>query len=96
MTEEELRLWWHLRNETAHKWRRQEPLGRFIADFVCYEVRVIVEVDGSQHGGPYDEARDAWLMQQGFEVLRFGNDELNHHIGSVIDAIVLSCDGRTP
>ncbi|NNF68346.1 MAG: DUF559 domain-containing protein, partial [Acidimicrobiia bacterium] len=74
MTDEELRLWWFLGRQTPAKWRRQEPIGRFIVDFVCYEDRVIVEVDGEQHvDNPYDRRRDAWLVAQGFDVLRFTN-----------------------
>lgn len=94
MTDEEARLWWYLGFRTPYKWRRQEPLGRFIVDFLCYESRVIVEVDGSQHGGPYDQARDRWLETKGFRILRFSNGEVLSEIEEVLDAIVLACEAR--
>ena len=51
MTESERRLWYHLRDRRLHgfKFRRQEPIGRFVVDFLCVERRVIVELDGGQH-----------------------------------------------
>jgi very-short-patch-repair endonuclease len=50
MTPEERRLWWYLRDRFPDvRWRRQEPIGPFIADFVCYAAQLVVEVDGSQH-----------------------------------------------
>jgi very-short-patch-repair endonuclease len=97
MTDEELRLWWFLRNQTPVKWRRQEPIGRFIVDFVCYERRLIVEVDGHQHAdSAYDRRRDAWLVDRGFEVVRFSNGEVNHEIDAVVDSIALTLDARGP
>ena len=59
------------------KFRRQAPLGDYIADFVCHFPKVIVECDGGQHAdSAYDAARDAWLQSQGFTVLRFWNGEV--------------------
>ena len=89
MTDEERRLWWYLKEAfPAVKWRRQEPLGRFIVDFVCYEYRLIVEVDGNQHAGSaYDRARDAWLRSQGFVVVRVWNDEVVQEMPVVLDTV---------
>jgi very-short-patch-repair endonuclease len=60
------------------KFRRQAPLGRFIVDFVCFERRLVVEVDGPSHRGEpqqvKDRARDAWLAGQGFRMLRLPNE----------------------
>lgn len=93
MTDEEWRLWRLLRRGES-KWRRQEPLGPYIVDFLCYEFRVIVEVDGSQHGSSYDEERDAWLGRQGFRVLHFANYQVRHEIDDVMYAITASLHWR--
>ena len=59
----------------GYKFRRQQPLGRYIVDFVCLEKRVVVEVDGGQHAheATVDAERDRWLRDEGFIVLRFWN-----------------------
>jgi len=64
-------------------------LGHYIVDFVCFEKRLIVEVDGSQHieQQSYDEARGQWLESQGYRVLRFWNDEVLNRTESVVEAI---------
>jgi very-short-patch-repair endonuclease len=90
-TEAERILWQHLRLRQlgGHKFRRQQPLGEFIVDFVCLEKRLVVEVDGGQHSSKvaYDEQRTAWLEQQGFRVLRFWNNEVLQNIEGVGEAI---------
>ncbi|MFL5075437.1 MAG: DUF559 domain-containing protein, partial [Microvirga sp.] len=59
------------------KFRRQEQLGRYIVDFVCFERKLIVELDGSQHAeSAYDAERDAWLRSRDFVVLRFWKNEV--------------------
>jgi very-short-patch-repair endonuclease len=69
-TEAERILWQHLRLRQLGglKFRRQQPLGNYIVDFVCLGKRLVVEVDGRQHNSQhsYDERRDAWLEQQAF------------------------------
>lgn len=90
MTDAERRLWQHLRSKQTlgYKFRRQEPIGSYIVDFVCYEKKLIIEVDGGQHlekQAEYDKARDAWLKEQGFTVLRFWN---NHVLGNT-DGVLL-------
>jgi very-short-patch-repair endonuclease len=77
LTDAELILWQRLRWDLPGRWRRQEPLGRYICDFVCYQSRLVVELDGDQHvGSVHDRKRDAWLRSQGFEVLRFWNEDV--------------------
>ncbi|MGH7164602.1 MAG: endonuclease domain-containing protein, partial [Nitrospiraceae bacterium] len=75
LTDAEQRLWRHLRLRQANgqKIRRQQPIGPYIADFVCFERTLIVEVDGGQHADSQcdDSNRTAWLEAQGFHVLRF-------------------------
>jgi very-short-patch-repair endonuclease len=90
-TEAEQRLWYHLR---AHrlmglKFRRQKPLGRYIVDFLCHECRLIIEVDGGQHATQtaYDQARDVWLREQGYQVLRFWNHEVMQELDGVLERI---------
>ena len=80
-TDAERRLWHTLRHRqfAGHKFRRQAPLGAYIVDFVCFERRLVVEVDGAQHleqQRAQDIARDEWLGRQGFRVLRFWNSQI--------------------
>ncbi len=86
-------LWRVLRSRQlgGHKFRRQQPLGPFIVDFVCLEARLVVEVDGGQHNHEgtvvYDAKRTAWLQNQKFRVLRFWDHEVLKQLDSVCDAI---------
>jgi very-short-patch-repair endonuclease len=74
MTDAEHLLWRHLRSRrlAGYKFRRQVPVGNYIADFLSYESRMIIEVDGGQHAvrKEYDTRRDNWLREQGFRILR--------------------------
>ena len=73
----ERRLWTLLRDRrlAGLKFRRQVPLGDYIADFACFHPKLVVEADGSSHAGDdaeaYDAAQDFWMREQGFTVLRF-------------------------
>ena len=91
-TEVERLLWRHLRfcQLDGYKFRRQQPLGSYIVDFVCLEKRLVVELDGGQHTGQtnYDSARDAWLRAEGFLVLRFWNNDVTQNIDGVKDLIL--------
>lgn len=62
----------------GYKFRRQQPIGNYIVDFVCLEKRLIIELDGGQHAeqSHYDSERDAWLRDQRFTVLRFWNNDV--------------------
>ena len=91
MTEAEDRLWQELRGRRLDgiKFRRQVPVGRFIADFLCADAMLIVEIDGSQHAASaYDRERDAELKTRGFRVLRFWNDDVLREMNSVCDTII--------
>ena len=92
MTETEQRLWLRLRRRqiNGHKFRRQFPVGKYVADFVCLEARLIIEVDGGQHAKQTgkDELRDKWLASQGFRVLRFWNNDVLGETDAVIETIV--------
>lgn len=90
MTDAETLLWRHLRAHRldGQKFRRQQPIGIYIADFVHFGSRVIVEVDGGQHSSsPKDEERDTWLMSQEFKVLRFWNDDVLLRTEIVLEVI---------
>ena len=87
MTEAELKLWNELR---AHRlmglsFRRQMPIGGYIVDFACPEYKLVVEIDGSQHAEKqaHDQARTDYLEQQGWQVVRFWNDDVLHDIDNV-------------
>ncbi|MSQ23573.1 MAG: endonuclease domain-containing protein [Chloroflexi bacterium] len=90
-TDAEVRLWQALRHRrfSGHKFRRQQPLGGFIVDFVSVDRRLIIEVDGAQYAdqAKYDAVRDAWLTAQGFRVMRFSDFEVMTELESVEEAI---------
>lgn len=93
MTESETRLWQHLRAHrlNGEKFRRQQPMGFYVVDFVHFGARLIVEADGGQHNdAPRDESRDAWLRAQGFKVLRFWNNEIMNNLEGVLETIMAS------
>ncbi|MDP1698386.1 MAG: endonuclease domain-containing protein [Xanthomonadaceae bacterium] len=87
----ERELWQQLRAKRfdGFKFRRQQPLGRYIVDFVCLAQRLILELDGGQHAdaADYDTIRDAWLQQQGFRVRRFWNNQWSAQREAVLEAI---------
>jgi very-short-patch-repair endonuclease len=79
MTDAERKLWFLLRDRrfAQVKFRRQVPIGPFIADFLCFESRLVIEVDGGQHAESLrDIKRDRWFAANGFRVLRFWNNEV--------------------
>ena len=97
-TKEELLVWRELRAKrfANHKFKRQQPLGRFIVDFVSFDARLIIEIDGGQHNGsPEDAKRDRWLRDQGFKVLRFWNSDVHSNIDGVLTTI-LACLSPSP
>src|SRR4051794_22401855 len=90
-TDAEQRLWRELRSRRLDsiKFRRQVPIGRYIADFACLEARLIVEIDGSQHAdSKYDAVRNADLNALGFRVLRLWNDDVLKDINSACDTVI--------
>jgi very-short-patch-repair endonuclease len=91
MTDAERKLWAQLRNRRLQgfKFRRQQPLGKYIVDFVCFEKKLVIELDGGQHQEQqdYDAQRTEWLQTQGFRVLRFWNHQVLTETGAVLQAI---------
>jgi very-short-patch-repair endonuclease len=80
MTDAERSIWRILRSAQmdGHRFRRQVPFGQYIADFVCHNVRLIIEIDGGQHerSSPDEAKRARFLEDQGYRVLRFWNNEV--------------------
>ena len=99
MTDAEHRLWKHLRAHRldGEKFRRQQPIGPYVVDFVHFGARLIVEADGGQHNGSSGDAmRDVWLTQQGFCVLRFWNHEILQRTDDVLESIWKALHDRAP
>lgn len=99
MTDAERVLWPHLRAHrlSGAKFRRQQPIGPYIVDFVHFGARLVIEADGGQHlDSPKDVQRDAWLNQQGFLVMRFWNDEVLKNTEAVLESILLTLEKRFP
>ena len=97
-TEAEKRMWFLLRDRRfdALKFRRQVPIGRYVADFACYEAKVIIELDGSRHAGSLtDKVRDVDLRARGFEVVRVWNNELFLEPDAVMRAISMAIERQT-
>jgi very-short-patch-repair endonuclease len=94
MTPAELRLWLRLQRRQLGglRFRRQAPLGPYIVDFFCPERKLVIELDGDQHGRDENVARDAqrtqWLEQGGLRVIRFSNADVMRSLDGVYDAIV--------
>ena len=98
-TEAEKALWRHLRSKglSGLKFRRQQPIGAYIVDFVCFENKLIIEVDGGQHSNSEeDRRRDVWLQSEGYAVLRFWNNEVLGNLDGVMEAIWRRCGAPSP
>jgi very-short-patch-repair endonuclease len=94
-TDVEKRLWSRLRNRglMGLKFRRQVPLGDFVADFVCADHALVIELDGGQHASSEaeDDRRTAWLESRGWRTVRFWNNEVNENIDGVLMVIAGAC-----
>ncbi|MGO4558576.1 MULTISPECIES: endonuclease domain-containing protein [Phyllobacteriaceae] len=96
-TKAENMLWQALRNRQLNglKFKRQVPLDGYILDFACFEARLIIEVDGSQHAElQRDTVRDRHFETRGFGILRFWNEEVERNLDAVCGAILQAADGR--
>lgn len=94
----EAKLWKHLRGRQLEgaKFSRQIAIGPFIADFVCRERKLVIELDGSKHGDEADRARHAWIEAQGYKVLRFWNIDVFKNIDGVLFTISSWLRGPSP
>ena len=99
-TPTEHRVWQMLRGHRlgGWKWRRQTPLGPFVADFYCPAARLVLEVDGGGHARSEAEdlERTAWLRSQGLRVLRVWNREVAEDLDAVSRTILAACGGPRP
>jgi very-short-patch-repair endonuclease len=90
-TDAERKLWWKLRYRQVggYRFRRQVPIGPYVVDFACLSHRLLIEVDGAQHGEniAYDRARTRWLESRGYRVLRFWNGDVLQDIEGVLETI---------
>ena len=93
-TDAERLVWSNLRNRQVDGWkfRRQVPLGRVIVDFLCADAKLIVELDGGQHGEAlnYDAARTKWLNENEYQVVRFWNNDVMNNIDGVLQSLTLT------
>jgi very-short-patch-repair endonuclease len=99
ITNAERKLWYALRDRrfAGYKFRRQVPVGPYIADFLCYSARLVIEVDGGQHAeSARDARRDRWFAQNGFRVLRFWNNEVLQNLEGVWTIIFEALQEATP
>lgn len=90
-TPQERQVWAKLREINrmiGTHFRRQAPIGPYIVDFADFGRRIVVEIDGGQHGGARDAERDAWLVGQGFRVLRFWNSDVAGNLNGVAQVVL--------
>jgi very-short-patch-repair endonuclease len=92
MSGAERRLWYLLRRKQldGFRFRRQQPIGHYIIDFICLKERLVIELDGASHVETqgHDEVRTAWLQAKGFHVLRFWNNDVLGNQEAVIEKIL--------
>ena len=95
MTDAERLLWKHLKDRQfmSVKFRRQQQIGQYIVDFVSFEKRLAIEIDGGQHlDRKQDRDRDIFITNAGFKVLRFWNNEVLQNIDGVLEVIKQSIE----
>lgn len=99
LTPAENMLWRALRaRNLGYKFRRQHPIDKFIIDFYCAQAKLCIEVDGPSHLEPeqaeHDAARTAYLVELGYHVIRFTNEEIRKDLNSIVDEIVRQVEER--
>jgi len=102
LTDAEKKLWYYIRKEqlNGNKFRRQQPIGPYVVDFVCQPKKLIVEVDGGQHNSEesmrFDEARTKFLNSVGYKVIRFWNSDIWGNIQGVLEQIAFELGSLPP
>ena len=81
--------WYRIRNNQLDvKFRRQQPIGNYIVDFICFEKKIVIEIDGGEHcENRKDEERDRWFRKQKYQILRFWNNEVLANVDGVLKVI---------
>jgi len=99
LTPTEAKVWEAVRHrQLGFKFRRQHPIDRFIVDFYCAEVKLVIEIDGDSHAQPdqaeYDTARGQWLEEHGYRVIRFTAEQVEENLAGVVEGIRKACEER--
>ena len=98
----EKKLWMYLKNRKFYglKFRRQDAIGPYIYDFSCFEKRLIIELDGSQHKLPVEIAKDLekqeYAEKTGYKILRFNNNDIQNNIEGILESIRLEINKKPP
>ena len=94
-TDAESLLWKHIRGKQLEelRFRRQCPFEKYIVDFICFEKKIVIEIDGGQHNidNEKDIIRDNFFISKGYKVIRFWNNEVLKNIEGVIEVIREEC-----
>jgi very-short-patch-repair endonuclease len=97
-TDAEKLLWRHLRDRQCggYKFRRQVPMGPYIADFLCIEAKLVIELDGGQHADTVvkDKRRTEYFESLGYQVIRFWNHEVIENMSGLYDSLTLTLSRR--
>ena len=90
MTTVEWKLWWRLRGKgLGVKFRRQHPIGPYVADFACLDAKLVLELDGDTHVKAYDVRRDSWIKSKGWRVMRVALSEIDEDLDGTVEAIAM-------
>lgn len=97
MTSAEGVIWSRIRNRRiGYKFRRQYSIGKYIADFYCSELKLVIEIDGGQHfedeSIEYDKVRTKYFNALGISVVRYTNADVRRNLISVMDDLMRQCD----
>ena len=100
LTDAEAILWSRLRVWPGHRFRRQHPIGVYIADFACVASKLVIEVDGATHGSDAERARDAvrerYLQRSGWRIVRVWNSDVYERLDDVLDTVAVHATPSTP
>ena len=90
MTEAEKKIWYRVRDkQLGVKIRRQQPIGDYVVDFVCFEKKLVIEIDGGEHlESRRDKIRDKWFQDQRYKILRFWNNDVLKNTDNVMQVII--------
>lgn len=98
----EVILWSRLQGKQLNgfRFRRQHGIGRYVADFYCPAVKLVIEIDGDSHftdqAEKYDEQRNEYMRMLGLKVIRFTNQDIRKNLSTVLETILMACQTSTP